>query len=340
MRIRSFVLAAMVYVLAGTTPALASSPEGVRPRDGQQALLSAFDEYRVVGLMSPVVGSFAFDLISDRGFADKVDDIVVECANSLYQPILDRYIAGEDVPITEVRQVWRDTTQPSCGFSSFYETLFPLVRRVNEKLPPAKKVRVLAGDPPVDWSRVQRPEDLEPFLERDPFIASVVRDQVLAKNRRALMLFGLRHLRHGSPGNAVGIYEQDYPGVTYVVAYHRRFEHDNDRLEARMASWPVPSLVPFAGSWLGDLDATYFPDAEDATPGEHGYPGVDAYLYLGRRDVLLREQISLRTVLDEDYLAELDRRADIEGMPEDGPGRPATVLRQAAESGVLLYDPR
>ena len=340
MRIRRFVVAAVVCVLAGTTPALASSPEGERPRDGQQALLSAFDRYRVVGLMSPVVGSFVFDLISDRGFADKVDDIVVECGNSLYQPILDRYIAGEDVPIAEVRRVWRDTTQPSCGFSSFYETLFPLVRRVNEQLPPAKKVRVLAGDPPVDWSRVRQPADLEPFLERDPFTASVVRDEVLTKNRTALMLFGLRHLRHGNPGNIVGIYEQEYPGVTYVVAYHRRFEQDNDRLEARMASWPVPSLVPFAGSWLGDLDATYFPDTEEAAPGEHGYPGVDAYLYLGRRDVLLREQISLRTVLDASYLAELDRRADIEGMPSDGPGRPANVLRQAAESGVLLYDPQ
>lgn len=25
---------------------------------------------------------------------------------------------------------------------------------------------------------------------------------------------------------------------------------------------------------------------------------------------------------------------------EDGPGRPAAILRQAAESGVLLYDPQ
>jgi len=56
--------------------------------------------------------------------------------------------------------------------------------------------------------------------------------------------------------------------------------------------------------------------------------------------VLPREQISLRTVLDESYLTELDRRADVEGMPEGGPGRPAAILRQAAESGVLLYDPR
>ncbi|HEY0454047.1 hypothetical protein [Actinophytocola sp.] len=338
------VLAAVAGVLAGSVLAIAESrPPGRHapaPKDGRQAVLAAFDEYRVVGLMSPVVGSFAFDLVADRGFPDKVDDIVVECGNALYQPVLDRYIAGEDVPLAEVRHVWRDTTQPSCGYSSFYETLLALVRRVNETLPPAKKLRVLAADPPVDWATVRDPRDLEPFRARDPHIASVVRTEVLAKNRKALLLFGLRHLMHGDGDNAVALYEKDYPGATYVVAYHRRFEKDNEALEARLASWPVPSLLPIKGTWLGDLDATSFPlDSYQPAPGERGYPGVDAYLYLGRRDVLLREHLSARTVLDEDYLAELNRRADLKGMPADGPMRPAAVLRREAEAGVLLYDP-
>lgn len=320
--------AVVACVLTGTAVA---SEDGVRPRNGQQALLSAFDSHRVVALMSPVVGEFVFDLVAGRGFADKVDDIVVECGNARYQSVLDRYIAGADVPVADVRRVWRDTSQPSCGFSTFYETLFALVRRVNEKLPAAEKVRVLAGDPPVDWSTGAGLE-----LDRDEHIASVVENEVLAKNRKALMLFGLRHLVHGDVNNAVSKYEEHYPGVTYVVAYHRRFERDNDRLEARMASWPVPSLMPFAGTWLGDLDTTYFPDTEGMPPGQHGYPGVDAYLYLGRRDVLRQEPIS-RAVLDQDYLAELDRRADLLGEPADSPIRPAAILRRAAESGVFLY---
>jgi hypothetical protein len=285
--------------------------------------------------MSPVVGSFVYDLVADPRFAAKANDIVVECGNALYQPVLDRYVAGEDVPIADVRKVWRDTTQPSCGFSSFYETLFALVRRVNQTS--AKKVRVLAGDPPVDWSTVRGPADVE-RLDRDEHIADVVKTQVLAKNRKALLLFGIRHLVHGDVDNAVQKYERDYPGVTYVVAYHRRFERDNDQLEARMASWPVPSLVPFSGTWLGDLDASYFPDTEGAPPGTHGFPGADAYLYLGRRDVLLDEQLNVRSLVDQDYLAELDRRADVLGEPADSPMRPAAVLQRAAESGVLLYE--
>ena len=46
-------------------------------------------------------------LIRNPAFSEKVNDIVFESGNSLYQPILDRYIAGEDVPFTEVQKVWR-----------------------------------------------------------------------------------------------------------------------------------------------------------------------------------------------------------------------------------------
>ncbi len=49
-------------------------------------------------------------LLRNPGFPTKVNDIVVECGNSLYQSVLDRYIAGGDVKVSEVQQVWRNTT--------------------------------------------------------------------------------------------------------------------------------------------------------------------------------------------------------------------------------------
>ncbi|MDG4857573.1 hypothetical protein P8605_05265 [Streptomyces sp. T-3] len=302
-------------------------------------MLAAFGEHRVVGLMSPVVDRFVYDLVADRRFAERVDDIVIECGNSRHQRLLDRYVAGADVMLAEVRRVWRDTTQSDCGFSSFYETLVPLVRRVNEGLPRVQRIRVLAADPPVDWDRIRRPEDLERFHDRDGPAARLMKTEVLEKGRRALLLYGLRHLVHGDKGSLVSQYEVEYPGVTYVVAYHRRFECGNDRLEARMAGWPLRSLVPLEGSWLGRLDATCFPDTEDAEPGAKGYPGVDAYLYLGRRDVLLREKPALSAALDEAYLAEMERRADLRGIPAGSPMRPRAQLRREAEAGVLLYEP-
>ncbi|GAC1658824.1 MAG: hypothetical protein NVS9B15_20810 [Acidobacteriaceae bacterium] len=152
---------------------------------------------------------FLLHLIRNPAFPSKVNVVVVECGNSLYQPVLDRYIAGSDVPLREVRQVWRNTTQPMCGMSGFYEELFPLVRRINQTLPAEKKLRVVAGDPPIDWSKVITAQDFGrgKFLERDISIASVMEKEVLSKHRKALMLFGTAHLLH--QGNtAVGLYEK------------------------------------------------------------------------------------------------------------------------------------
>ena len=47
-------------------------------------------------------------LVGDPRFADRVDDIVVEFGNSLFQKSVDQYIAGEDVPFDQVRHAWRD----------------------------------------------------------------------------------------------------------------------------------------------------------------------------------------------------------------------------------------
>ncbi|MFJ9782436.1 hypothetical protein ACIRSS_22830 [Amycolatopsis sp. NPDC101161] len=88
-----------------------------------------------------------FDPVRDPRFPGRVNDIAVECGNSLHQPLLDAYTAGGDVP--DISRVRRDTTQPSCGFSLFYEQLFALVRQVNTKLPAERKIRVLACDPPI-----------------------------------------------------------------------------------------------------------------------------------------------------------------------------------------------
>jgi hypothetical protein len=253
-------------------------PQGTNPtpEDAQRALLAAYEKYEVVGLGILSYANQDFDdvilaLIRNPAFPGKVSDIVVECGNSLYQPILDRYIAGEDVPLAGARQVWRNTTQPFCGVSGFYESLFPLVRRINRGLPPGRKLRVLAGDPPVDWSRVKTREDLRPFGDRDAHIASVMEREVLARRRKALMIFGARHLMHGG-GGAVGRYEaHGYPNRTWVVIAHNGFGNHtplaryNGELERRMVSWPVPSLVGLKGAWLDDLAYGYFfPDESGA----------------------------------------------------------------------------
>ena len=122
------------------------------PEPAIQAILKAFDTFEVVGMPAAHgqkdIDDFILSLIRDPRFPTSVNDIAVECGNVRYQPLLDRYIAGEDVPFTEVQHVWRDTTvQQMCGSSGFYEQLYPLVRSLNQHLPAASRLRVVAADP-------------------------------------------------------------------------------------------------------------------------------------------------------------------------------------------------
>jgi hypothetical protein len=315
-----------------------------QPRDAETAILAAFKKYEVVAWgMQPAHGNrddndLILTLIRNPTFPDLVNDIAVECGNSLYQPVLDRYIGGEDVPLSEARHVWRNTTQPSCGYSAFYEVLFPLVRRLNQRLPPEKRLRVLAGDPPVDWSQVKSRDDMRRFYDRDETVASVMENEVLAKHRKALMLFGANHVKRLS-GGAVDRYERYYPGVTFVITNHFGFGNDtplaqyNDDLEKRMASWPVPSLIKMKGSWLDDLDASFFPDED--RPGRFSTQ-VDGYLYLGPRDLILRDPVPGGVVLDDAFVAELRRRANIVGYSPDQ--RPEGVFQRELTAGAFRYE--
>jgi hypothetical protein len=168
------------------TKASASEPT---PVPAVPAILAAFDRYEVVAMPEAHgmkdVDDFILTLIRDPRFPGKVNDIAVECGNSLYQPVLDRYIAGEDVAFMEVRKVWRNTTQSMCGQSGFFEQFFPVVRAINQKLSTTKRLRVLAGDPPIDWDKVKTPEEAMKFVDREASIVSVMEKELLSKHRNS-----------------------------------------------------------------------------------------------------------------------------------------------------------
>jgi hypothetical protein len=243
--------------------------------------------------------------------------------------MLDRYIAGENVPFTELQKVWRKMGQPASGASGFVEQFFPLVRALNQKLPPERRLRVLAGDPAVDWDQIKSMEDLMArHFDRETSIASVMEKEVLSKHRKALMLFGTMHLMHGTR-SAVSLYEKDYPSLTFVISELGIFDSDLSTLSSsRLANWPIPSLAIAKGTWLGGLDLSHF-----IPPGiridqdcnvHHDFPKalqkpmeelVDAFLYLGPQDLRLREKIPADIALDVTYRTELQRGGAMIGFP-------------------------
>ena len=329
------VVFTMTIAYGQTQAANKPEPAEANPQPAVSAILSAFDKYEVVampqGHVMQDLNDFILSLIRNPGFSEKVNDIEVEFGNSLYQPMLDRYIAGENIPFTELQKVWRKMGQPAPGASAFVEQFFPLVRALNQKLPPERRLRVLAGEPPVDWDQIKSMDDVVRLVHRDASVASVMEKEVLSKHRKALMLYGTFHLLHGTGGSAVSLYEKDFPNLTFVISELGIFDTDLPSLSSsRLATWPIPSLALAKGTWLGALDVSHFIpppiriDERDCKV-HNEYPKalqkpmedlVDAFLYLGPQDLRLKEKIPADIALDANYRAEFQRGAAMFGFPD------------------------
>jgi hypothetical protein len=348
----SFCCTGFVSAKAQAAPAQSKSTAAdLVPLPAVPAILALFDKYEVVGLPQghgmQDLDDFIFSLIRNPAFSEKVNDIEFECGNALYQPILDRYIAGDDVSFTEVQKVWRKMSQPSCAASGFVEEFFPLVRALNQKLPAARRLRVLAGDSPVDWDQIKSMDDIIRLVHRDESIASVMEKEVLSKHRKALMLFGTYHLMHGT-GSAVAMYEKNYPGVTFIVSTLGVYDTKVAKLtDSKFAGWPIPALAHAKGTWLGALQVSEF-----LPPGSmidkdcnyyHEFPPamrkpienfVDGFLYLGPQDLMRREKLPADIALDVDYKAKLQANAAMIGFANAASETPQEFDREIVESAA------
>ena len=83
----------------------------------------------------------------------------MEFASRHNQALLDRYIGGQDVPAGDVRRIWRGTTKVASWESPIYAEWLAAIRDVNRARKPERRLRVLAGDTAVDWSRIHNHED-------------------------------------------------------------------------------------------------------------------------------------------------------------------------------------
>ena len=203
------ILAFAIAFTVGVSGVTAQPPTAPEP-DAEviSAIIRLFDQYRVVmlGEMHESIQEHALlnKLVATPGFSERVNDIVVETCNSLYQDTMDRYIAGENVLPERLRLSWENVVGAPGGVAvAPYHGLYATIRSVNQGLPKNRQMRVLCGDPPIDWTRVETRDDIAPYLPfRDEHYASVVRYDVLALRRKALLIMGSGHFqrREGKPG--------------------------------------------------------------------------------------------------------------------------------------------
>src|SRR2546423_10438897 len=106
-KILTFSAFALVFVAPAQSPTVQEPVAGVT-----SAIIKLFDQHRVVmlGELHESIQEHALlnKLVASPGFTERVNDVVVEVCNSLYQETMDRYIAGEDVPAERLRLSWEN----------------------------------------------------------------------------------------------------------------------------------------------------------------------------------------------------------------------------------------
>ena len=179
---------------------LAAAPTPAVPLEPVAAMVDAFRTHAVVAVTAghgEARGyAFAQLLIHDPRLIAAINDIVIEEGSARYQDVADRFVRGDNVPMESLRHVWRDTTQPGLGYDRQWEEFFTAMRGVNASLPAARKVRVLLGDPPIEWEHVKTPAEHRRWIEmRDTFPADLIQREVIAKGRHALLTYGSMHFQ-------------------------------------------------------------------------------------------------------------------------------------------------
>ncbi len=316
-------------------------------------VLAAFAAHPVVALGDVHVlaqeGAFYAALVADPRFARTVGNVVVEFGGSAHQDAVDRYLDGRPVPSAELRKAWTDVVGwvPAVIWRE-YRDFFAAVRAANAGLPPDRRIRVWLGEPPIDWSKVHSRTELKALnLDRDQYPADLIKRRILARGKKALVIYGFQHLRFGNGLEAR--VEADYPGSFFVAQPYFGFnEPDCDRaFEAHAAAWPAPALAwPVKDTEMAALlrrpGCTFLPELMAGAPApspevmaqllkaDENSSGVtsDALLYLGPAASLTASPVDPAVYLDETQFREISRHRQIMiGQPLDRAAYAAAAAR-------------
>lgn len=338
---RLFIATVLLGHASAPSALAQGEPVPAVPLEPIAAIVDAFRTHDLVALGDAHgnVQSQAFlrKLVADPRFADTVNDIVFESGNSRYQDLVDRFVRGDAVPAASLRQVWQNHTVANeiPVDAGFFET----VRSVNASRPAERRLRILLGDPPIDWATVRTRADHFTWLAmRDAFPAALIQIEVLAKRHKALVLYGQMHFQRK---NVMSNLQMDDWRMQTIVSLIERstsskfftvwqFDDALAAIQPDMASWPAPSFAAVRGTRLGAADITAMPpprgrmqvkgDALVPVPKEQWLPlriedQLDAVLYLGPAASMTEATPSNASCAEPGYLEERLRRIAVAGIP-------------------------
>lgn len=347
-----FAIVAALMAMVPTAPAQAQkeaddNAANVVVRSALDGIMEAFEHHSLVALghSHPRAGDLLYDLIRDPRFARDVGNIVIEGSSSRYQKLVDRYLAGEDVPYTELRRVWTDGVGPAeVGGEDGGQgplALLLAVRAANKDLPADRRIRVWLGEPPIDWATATHADFMAALSRRDAHAAQIITENILAKGKKAVVFYGELHFAY--EGWLLDLVEKQYPGAFFLILTYSDLHRPAacaPMLQKAEQIWPVAGLA------MPDDMGSAAPEFRACTTMDISFikvPGLpasikgDAVLFVpaGRRESLP----SLPDVyLDTEYRRELGRRSKI-GGPKVLPFPSALSYRKADYDGLELHAP-
>jgi hypothetical protein len=310
------------------------------PRGAIAAIGAAFATHDVVTLPhghTRQSHDFLRALIAAPGVGAAIDDLLVEFGNARFQDVVDRYVRGEAVTLAAVQPAWQNAVAPNNIWAD--ERLFETVRTLNRRRSPDRQLRILLGDSPIDWRTVKTREDHVPWLAmRDSFPAALLQTQVLARRRKALVVYGSMHFQRRQimanydmsdwrMQTIVSLIERSTPSRVFTIW---SIDDDLKAVAPDLETWTAPAVAITRGTSLGAADfAVFVPNRPRMTlkdgalvplPREQwtALPvedQVDAVLYLGPKSAMTDAEVPARACAEPGFLDERLRRIAVTGIP-------------------------
>jgi hypothetical protein len=214
----------------------------------------------------------------------------------------------EAVPEEELRAAWFDTDSPDLWarlpqIPAFYAK----VREINARLEPARRIRVLGGNDPMDWSTMRSAEDIAKIPFRTNWVAHVLLDHYLPNpNQKCLVVYGDGHIYHNHGDIANDMTRNVERSKIFVVGTILDLKPNERELVARLGDPARPFYIegealPKGGPYPNDLFYS---------KGDPLLDHMDCVAYLGPEpDPDLRNKIDFTAA----QKAEFERRAAVRG---------------------------
>lgn len=294
--------------------------------DAVNYIVSSFETCNIIGISEGPHGldnSHAFfrKMFEDKRIQNTVNIIIVEFASVAYQDILDNFIEGGEVDKKDIQKIWQESGQNHDGHwdRPIYFQFLEQIRSMNLNLPPDKHIRVLAGDPAIEWKSVTSIQDYFRYLpQRDLFPARIAIEYGIYQNKKVLLIYGDTHLTkiNDRPGDSTHwvipfiINKQKSNSMKTIGIFY------TDRLDKIITNppWPAYSVIDLSKNDLGNMPAKqFYPEFIKYIDSDGSKLRVkdiyDALLYVGDQNSWKISPITPNAFKDDEYWKELNRRS-------------------------------